>query len=122
MSINLIYWNPMSGSYLLYGCIFFKCGNFGKNSCFSGRIWPDWANTAWADMVGLGSIGLSLYSTATQKHLHWVLALAETPNAKFCIGNNNMLVNAKFCVIPNANFSRWPCTFHFVCVDFIRVA
>ena len=27
---------------------------FGK----TGRIWPDWGNTAWADMAGLGSIGL----------------------------------------------------------------
>ena len=26
---------------------------------FSGRIWPDWGNTARADMAGLGSIGLS---------------------------------------------------------------
>ena len=34
-----------------------KCGIFWKNSCFSGRIWPDWGNTAWADMAGLGSIG-----------------------------------------------------------------
>ena len=32
---------------------------FGKNSRFSRRIWPDWGNTAWADMAGLGSIGLS---------------------------------------------------------------
>ena len=23
--------------------------------------------------------------------------------------------------VPNANFLRWPCTFNFVCVDFIRV-
>ena len=46
--------------------------------------------------------------------------------------------NAKICVTPNANpqreqveymsrwvskakFLRWPCTFHFLCVDFIRV-
>ena len=36
-----------------------KCGNFWKNGRFSGRIWPDWGNTAWADMAGLGSIGLS---------------------------------------------------------------
>ena len=28
-----------------------------KNGRFSGRIWPDWGNTAWADMAGLGSIG-----------------------------------------------------------------
>ena len=32
--------------------------NSGKNGRFSGLIWPDWGNTAWADMVGLGSIGL----------------------------------------------------------------
>ena len=59
MSFNLIYWNPMSGSYLLYGSILEKCGNFGENGRFSGRIWPDWGNTAWADMAGLGSIGLT---------------------------------------------------------------
>ena len=59
MSFNLIYWNPMSGSYLLYGSILEKCGNSGKNGRFSGRIWPDWGNTAWADMAGLGSIGLT---------------------------------------------------------------
>ena len=29
--------------------------NFGKTA---GRIWPDWGNTARADMAGLGSIGL----------------------------------------------------------------
>ena len=37
-----------------------KCENFRKNGRFSGRIWPDWGNTAWADMAGLGSIGLIL--------------------------------------------------------------
>ena len=30
----------------------------GKTAVFSERIWPDWENTAWADMAGLGSIGL----------------------------------------------------------------
>ena len=30
---------------------------FGKTAIFSGRIWPDWGNTAWADMAGLESIG-----------------------------------------------------------------
>ena len=48
----------MSDSYFLYGFILEKCGNFWKNGRFSGRIWPDWGNTAWADMAGLGSIGL----------------------------------------------------------------
>ena len=43
--------------------------NFGKTAIFPGvygrigeiqhgRIWPDWGNTAWADMAGLGSKGL----------------------------------------------------------------
>ena len=35
-----------------------KCGNFRKNVSFSGRIWPDWGYTTWADLAGLGSIGL----------------------------------------------------------------
>ena len=35
-------------------------GKFWKNECFSGQIWPDWGNTAWADMDGLGSIGLDI--------------------------------------------------------------
>ena len=48
----------MSGSYFLYDTFLEKCGNFLKNSPFSGRIWPDWGNTARADMAGLGSIGL----------------------------------------------------------------
>ena len=33
-------------------------GKYGKNGCFSGRLLPDWGNTAWAAMAGLGSIGL----------------------------------------------------------------
>ena len=35
---------------------------FLKNSRFSGRIWLDWGNTAWADMAGLGSIGLYIHT------------------------------------------------------------
>ena len=48
----------MSTLYLLYGSILEKCGNIWKNGRFSGRIWPDWGNTARADMAVLGSIGL----------------------------------------------------------------
>ena len=48
----------MSGSYFLWGSILEKFGKYWKNSRFSGRIWPDWGNTARADMAGLGSIGL----------------------------------------------------------------
>ena len=60
IGFKMIYWTTMSGSYFLDGSILEKCGNFWKNVCFSGRIWPDWGNTAWADMAGLGSIGLRL--------------------------------------------------------------
>ena len=35
-----------------------KCGKIWKNGHFSGRLWPDWGNTAWAAMTGLGSIGI----------------------------------------------------------------
>ena len=35
--------------------------NFGKMAVFSGRILPDWGNTAWVDMAGLGSKGLTHY-------------------------------------------------------------
>ena len=48
----------MTGSYFLYGSILEKSGNFWKNGRFSGWIWPDWGNTTWPDMAGLGSIGL----------------------------------------------------------------
>ena len=36
------------------------------------------------------------------------------PNAR----NTNMLVSF---ALGDANFLRWPCTFHFLCVDFIGV-
>ena len=48
----------MSGNYFFVGSNLEKYGKFWKNGRFSGRIWPDWGNTAWADMAGLGSIGL----------------------------------------------------------------
>ena len=57
VGFNLIYWTHMSGSYFLYGSILENCGKLWKNGRFSGRIWPDWGNTTWADMAGLGSIG-----------------------------------------------------------------
>ena len=70
MGFNLIYCTPMSGSYLMYGSILEKCGNFWKNGRFSGRIWPDWGNTTRADMAGLGSIGLNVDDMRTNLKLH----------------------------------------------------
>ena len=49
----------MGGYYIFVGSNLKKCGKSWKNDHFSGRIWPDWGNTAWADMAGLGSIGLT---------------------------------------------------------------
>ena len=70
MSFNLIYGNPMSGSYFLNGFILEKCGIVLKNGRFSGRIWPDWGNTAWADMAGLGSIGLTNRGSCALTHAY----------------------------------------------------
>ena len=39
-------------------------GKYGKISRFSGPIWPDWRNTAQANMAGLGSIELNVQSQA----------------------------------------------------------
>ena len=60
MGLNLMYCTPMSGSYVFMCSNLEKCGKFGENGRFSGRIWPDWENTARADMDGLGSIGLNI--------------------------------------------------------------
>ena len=58
MGFNLIYWTPCVYLFFFFSNLE-KYGKFWKNSCFSGRIWPEWGNTAWADMAGLGSIGLT---------------------------------------------------------------
>ena len=62
MCFNLIYWSPIGGCYFWLGSNLEKYGNFWKNGRFSGRIRPDWGNTARADMAGLGSIGLNVIS------------------------------------------------------------
>ena len=49
----------MAGNCVLKGPNLEKYGKFWKNDGFSGRIWPEWGNTTWADMAGLGSIGLN---------------------------------------------------------------
>ena len=59
MGFNLMYYFPMCGLYFFMGSNLEKCGKFWKNGRFSGRIRPDWGNTARADMAGLGSIGLN---------------------------------------------------------------
>ena len=77
----------MSASYFLYGSILEKCGNFWKNGRFSGRIWPDWGNTARADMAGLGSIGL-------KENDNWIFCIQLMPRLK-CIVRPNMKTSCK---------------------------
>ena len=48
----------MSGYYFFTGSNLEKCGKSWENGRLFGRMWPDWGNTAWADMAGLGSKGL----------------------------------------------------------------
>ena len=54
MGFKMVNWTPISG---LKRSILEKFGNVLKNDHFSGRIWPDWGNTARAYTAG--SIGLS---------------------------------------------------------------
>ena len=79
MGFNLTYWTPiyMGGCYICMGSNLEKYGTFWKNGRFSGRIWPDWGNTAWADMAGLGSIGLMFI---------------VVPIVPIIVGHNSMLV------------------------------
>ena len=58
MGFNLIYWTPICGNYFLDCSILGKCGKIWKNCRFSGRLRPDWGNTARAVTAGLGPIGL----------------------------------------------------------------
>ena len=40
-----------------------KCGKIWKNGRFSGRLRPDWGDTALAATAGLGYIGLNMVNT-----------------------------------------------------------
>ena len=61
-NFNLIYWIPICGKYFLEGSFLEKCGKIWKTAVFSGRLWPDWGNTAQAAMAGLGSIGVQSFN------------------------------------------------------------
>ena len=61
MAVYLVYWTPICGKYFLEGCLLEKCGKIWKNGRFTGRPRPDWGNTTWVAMAGLGSIGLNVF-------------------------------------------------------------
>ena len=42
--------------------LFWKNVDICEKRLFSGRIWPDWGNTTWADMAGLGSVGIATFT------------------------------------------------------------
>ena len=60
IGFNLIYWSPTCGQYFLDCSFLEKCGKIWKNGPFSGRLRPDWGNTARAAPAGLGSKGLRM--------------------------------------------------------------
>ena len=60
MDFYLIHWTPICGEYFLHGSFLENCGKIWKNGHFSGRLRPDWGNTARAAMAGLGSKGLKV--------------------------------------------------------------
>ena len=64
-----------------------KCGKFRKNCRFSGRIWPDWGNTAWADMAGLGSIGITFNKHSLHLGLSGLLKTITFPY--LCLTNKD---------------------------------
>ena len=63
IGFNSIYWTPICGKYFLDCSILEKCGKIWKNGHFSGRLRPDWGNTARAATAGLGSKGLKCLSS-----------------------------------------------------------
>ena len=69
----------MGGYYFFVGSYLEKYGKFWKNGRFWGRIWPDWGNTAWADMAGLGSIGLKDQSRLSISNLKSADITARAP-------------------------------------------
>ena len=111
----------------------------------------DYNSTEWGiTCVKVMMVNLSLYSTATQNFRVGALCWSKPPTPEFRIGDTNMFVpkNVDICVIPDAKpnihvtpntkpqrqsveyrlrrvpyakVSRWACTFHIVCVNFICV-
>ena len=52
------------------------------------QIWPDWGNTAWEDMAGLGSKELTRTPIKTPKDdKKWPLFVKQTAVLVVCINN-----------------------------------
>ena len=91
-----MYWTFISGSYFFKGSILEKCGNSLKNGRFSGRIWPDWGNTARADMARLGSIGLNNKNKQTNKKRIYNTSTSEMehiPSVDLDLGKSRVMSN-----------------------------
>ena len=58
-----------------------KYGKVLENRSFSGRIRPDWGNTARADMAGLGSLGLNTKKHAFPYHSQHATVLLDSAAA-----------------------------------------
>ena len=71
MGFNLIYWTPLGGSYFLLGSNLEKY----EKKMEKRQIWPDWGNTTWADLAGLGSIGLCNKQRKAICTICWTISL-----------------------------------------------
>ena len=70
-----------------------------ENGCFSGRLWPDWGNTAQAAMAGLGSIGVQSFnhSRATSRTKPEARIFTSFMDVNF--GNEYKIKNNILCYI-----------------------
>ena len=73
----------------LDGSILEKCGKIWKNCRFSGRLWPDWGNTARVATARLGSIGLN--------NLHSIKKV-KFDLYQQCSKDKNFSQNCYFCI------------------------
>ena len=89
IGFNLIYWSPICGKYFLDCSFLEKCGKIWKNGRFSGRLRPDWGNTARAATVGLGSKGLSFFGGFLTRPLELFVRNAKGNPRVFRLHRNN---------------------------------
>ena len=90
MGFILIFWTYICGKYFLNGSFLEKCGKIWKNSRFSGRLRPDWGNTARPDTAGLGSKGLIGPVLYVQKECVTLLILGAKGHTFACFCNTGI--------------------------------
>ena len=107
-------------------CVPIKIKHVHSSMPYQQAIHPKYDRRGHESPSGYGP--LSLYSTAKflgSRPTRWDTNMLVSKNAKICVTPNANpqceQVEYRWRWVPNANFSRWPCTFHVFCVDFICV-